>query len=377
VKILLVTERFRPLIGGAESVLGELARELARLGERVTVLTARWDDDWAEQERVDDVEIVRLARRRVRSIGTMLFLQSLRRWLLSGGREFDVWYVSMLKHCAWVGVGAASRCGRPIVLRAEGAGPTGDVAWQAGAWGGHWIRARCQRASAVVALNDRIRRELIGVGVAEHCIHEVPNGVPLPPLEDAADRLIWRHRLGLPTTGPMTVFVGRISPEKGLADLVEAWKHVTKQIADARLTVVGEGPQAATLRTLAADQPNIHWAGPTQQPQRYLRAADLFVLPSYEEGVSIALLEAMAAAVPIVATDIPGNQRLIESGRHGLLAPPRRPDLLAQNILVQLRATTIGAAMARAARVRVEDEFSITHMARRHIELFQSLLRKT
>ncbi len=376
-KILLVTERFRPLIGGAESVLGELARELVRLGEQVTVLTARWEPDWADQERVDDVEIVRLARRRIRFWGTMVFLQSLRRWLLSRGGEFDVWYVSMLKHCAWVGVGAASRCRRPIVLRAEGAGPTGDVAWQAGALGGGWIRARCQRASAIVALNDRIRQELIGAGVARHCIHEVPNGVPLPPLEDSADRMIWRHRLGLPTTGPMAVFVGRISPEKGIADLVEAWKQVTKQIADARLVIVGEGPQAAELRTLAAEQPNVHWAGPTQQPQRYLRAADLFVLPSYEEGVSIALLEAMAAAVPIVATEIPGNERLIESGRHGLLAPSRRPDLLAQNILVQLRATTIAAAMARAARERVEDEFSITQMARRHIELFHSLVRKT
>jgi len=175
----------------------------------------------------------------------------------------------------------------------------------------------------------------------------------------------------------MAVFVGRISPEKGLPDLLEAWRHVTKQVGDARLVVVGDGPQATELRARAADQPNIHWPGPTQQPQRYLRAADVFALPSYEEGVSIALLEAMAAAVPIVATDIPGNQRLIESGRHGLLVPPRRPDLLAQDILVQLRATTIATAMARAARQRVEDEFSITQMARRHVELFQSLVRKT
>lgn len=376
-KILLVTERFRPLIGGAETVLGELARELARLGEQVTVLTARWETDWAECERVDDVEIVRLSRSRIRSLGTMLFLKSLRQWLVSRGREFDVWYVSMLKHCAWAGVGAALGCGRPIVLRAEGAGPTGDVAWQSGAWGGKWIRRRCRRASAVVALNDRIRQELIGAGIPPQRIHEAPNGVPLPPLEDAADRLIWRHRLGLPTTGPMAVFVGRISPEKGLPDLLEAWRHVTKQVGDARLVVVGDGPQATELRALAADQPNIHWPGPTQQPQRYLRAADVFALPSYEEGVSIALLEAMAAAVPIVATDIPGNQRLIESGRHGLLVPPRRPDLLAKDILVQLRATTIATAMARAARQRVEDEFSITQMARRHVELFQSLVRKT
>lgn len=375
-RILLVTQRFRPLIGGAETLLGELAREFVRQGHEVTVLTARWEPNWSIDERVDDVEIVRLPFRQIRFWGTWRFMRALKRWLTEHARQFDVWYVSMLKHCAWVAVGASWRFGVPVVLRAEGSGPTGDIAWQAHALGGKLIRGRCRRAAALVANSPHVRTEFENAAMPTERIREIPNCVPVPPLVDEIDRGAWRQRLGLNVTAPVAVFTGRLSPEKGLPDLIGAWKRVQAELPDAQLVIVGSGPQEQALHELAADQPKIIWAGATQQPQRYLNAAGLFVLPSYEEGMSISLLEAMAAALPIVATDIPGNRALIESGRHGLLVPPKRPDQLAKSILLQLQAKTLAAGMGRAARQRVEEEFSITLMARRHVELFQSITQK-
>lgn len=375
-RILLVTQRFRPLIGGAESVLGELTRELVRQGHEVTVLTARWDSTWPAEERVDDVKVIRLPFRRIRLWGTWRFMRAMKRWLIEHGRAFDVWYVSMLKHCAWVAIGSSWRLRVPVVLRPEGSGPTGDVAWHETALGGNLIRRRCRHAATLVALSPHIRAELEGVGIERVRIRDIPNGVPVPRLPDEIDRGAWRKRLGLHIVAPLAVFIGRLSPEKGLTDLITAWKRVQAELADAQLVMVGSGPQEADLRRLAADQPSIVCPGATQQPQRYLNAADLFVLPSHEEGMSISLLEAMATALPIVATDIPGNRGLIESGRHGLLVPPNRPDQLAKAILLQLQAKTIAAGMGRAARQRVEEEFSITLMARKHVELFQSLIKK-
>lgn len=375
-RILLVTQRFRPLIGGAESVLGELARELVRQGHEVTVLTARSEPNWAAEERVDDVEIVRLPFRQIRLWGTWRFMRAMKRWLIEHARQFDVWYVSMLKHCAWTAVGSSWRCRVPVVLRPEGSGPTGDIAWQEHALGGKLIRGRCRRAAALVALSPHIRAELEQAEMPADRIREIPNGVPIPPPVDEIDRGAWRQRLRLKVSVPAAVFIGRLSPEKGLSDLIGAWKRVTADLPDAQLVIVGSGPQEQELRGLAADQPKILWAGATQQPQRYLNAADLFVLPSHEEGMSISLLEAMAAALPIVATDIPGNRGLIESGRHGLLVPPKRPDQLAKSILLQLQAKTLAAGMGRAARQRVEEEYSIALMAQRHIELFESLTHK-
>jgi glycosyltransferase involved in cell wall biosynthesis len=375
-RILLVTQRFRPLIGGAESVLWELARELVRQAHDVAVVTARWEANWPTEERVESVQIIRLPFKQVRLWGTWRFMGTLRHWLLGLGCTFDVWYVSMLKHCAWAAVGASWRCRVPVVLRPEGSGPTGDIAWSEKALGGKLIRRRCRNAGAFVAIGSHIRDDLERAGFAKHRIHDIPNGVPIPQLDDEIDRKAWRQRLGLNVSAPLAVFVGRISPEKGLVDLIAAWRQVHDELPNAQLVIVGSGPQEEHLRNMSRDQPGIRWAGATTQPQRYLRAADLFVLPSHEEGISIALLEAMAAALPVVATDIPGNRALIESGRHGLLVTVNRPDLLARAILLQIQARTIAEGMARTARARVQDEFSITQMAQRHHELFQSLQDK-
>jgi glycosyltransferase involved in cell wall biosynthesis len=262
------------------------------------------------------------------------------------------------------------------VLRPEGSGPTGDIAWAEHAIGGKLIRRRCKSASAFVTIGPHIRAELERAQFAKGRIHDIPNGVPVPALDDEIDRKAWRQRLGLKAASPLAVFIGRLSPEKGLVDLIAAWKRVQAEIPDAQLAIVGSGPQERELRDTAGDQLGILWAGATTQPQRYLRAADLFVLPSHEEGMSIALLEAMAAAVPIVATDIPGNRALIESGRHGLLVTANRSDLLAKSMLLQLQAKSIAGGMARAAHARVQEEFSITQMAQRHAELFQTLVAK-
>jgi glycosyltransferase involved in cell wall biosynthesis len=300
----------------------------------------------------------------------------------------------MLKHSAWAGVGAAQASGIPVVLRPEGSGLTGDIAWQRQALGGRWIARRCRAAAAFVALSPHIRAELEQAGYPADRIWDIANGVPIPDLpadfgQDASGRRAGsipvvspdcerdaaRQKLGINASGPIVLFIGRLSPEKGLFDLLAAWDRVCAELPAAALVIVGDGPQAAELRQLAAKQASIHLAGATDQPQRYLRAADLFVLPSHEEGMSVALLEAMAAGVPAVACDIPGNRGLIESGRHGLLVPPRRPTQIAQAILAQLQARSVAGAMARAARERVAEEFSIGRMARRHLELFESLLQ--
>jgi glycosyltransferase involved in cell wall biosynthesis len=92
--------------------------------------------------------------------------------------------------------------------------------------------------------------------------------------------------------------------------------------------------------------------------------------------MSIALLEAMALGVPLVATSIPGNRRLIQDCKHGRLFPPDDPEALAQVVIDQWSSFDRAFHMSRAARKRVIDEFSIGAMARRHLDLFQKLIAR-
>jgi len=273
-------------------------------------------------------------------------------------------------------LGRVRRPAVPVVLRPEGPGETGDVAWQRRALAGSYIRRRCRTADAFVAISERIRNELVEAGYPPERIYLIPNGVELPQrcAGDGPERSEVRAEYGLGPDRPLVLFLGRLSPEKGLEVLLDAWTRVKRDVPAAALLIVGSGPAAKRLKRRAAELSDVLFAGQRPDPERFLLAADLFVLPSLEEGLSIALLEAMAYGLPVVATDIAGNREVIEPGRHGLLVRPGRPEALAEAIAVQLKARTIAAGMARAARERVAAEYSIERMAERHVLLFETLI---
>jgi glycosyltransferase involved in cell wall biosynthesis len=390
-----VTRRYPPLIGGAEKVLSYLAAALAAEGADVTVLTSRI----GEFERADREEgpveagggrltVVRLATSPLRFWGTWLYMRNLRRWFERNPVELA--YVSMLKHDAYATIGAGLRLGFPVVLRPEGAGATGDIAWQS--WGnfGRGIGRRCRRAAAFVAISKAIEDELrdawqrgtLRRSPLDEVFHptpqwprivSLPNGVPVPERP-------WQRRPDW-LAAPRAAFVGRLAPEKGLDTLVDAWPAVRSVYPGARLILFGEGPERSALETrvrargltLGPGQA-VELPGAVADATAALREADLFVLPSREEGMSIALLEAMALGVPIVASSIPGNRRLIGDFKHGRLADPSDPDNLASVIGEQWSNFDRAFHMGRAARGRVEREFSIRIVARKHLELFLSLV---
>jgi glycosyltransferase involved in cell wall biosynthesis len=300
-------------------------------------------------------------------------MRNLRQWY--GVHPIDLAYVSMLKHDAYVTVGAGQALGFPVVLRPEGAGATGDMAWQA--WGnfGRRIGKRCRQADAVVAISREITRELGQAGYDSAKIHELPNGVPVPETP-------WQRRPNW-RAAPCAVFVGRLAAEKGLDTLIQAWPTVRKTFPEARLILYGEGPershlegQARSLGLSVGPGQAVNLPGVAVDVNARFRDADLFVLPSKEEGMSIALLEAMAIGIPVVASSIPGNRRLISDFKHGRLASADDPLALARIITEQWDDYDRAFHMSRAARNRVLHEFSIGAVARKHLSLFEEIIDK-
>jgi glycosyltransferase involved in cell wall biosynthesis len=372
IRIALLTRRYPPLIGGAEAMLRYLAVALAETGAEVSVFTSRLDPALPPEETAavgrGSLRVLRLTTSPLRFIGTFLYMRGLRRTLAA--LRPDVAYVSMLKHDAYVAVGVGRRLGFPVVLRPEGAGATGDIAWQG--WGrfGRRIATRCREADAFVAISAAVRRELEAAGYPADRIVDLPNGVPVPASP-------WTERPGW-SDAPRAVYVGRLAPEKGLRYLVDAWPIVVDRHPRATLSLFGEGPERAALERRIAElglAQHVHLRGPTDDAPARLREADLFALPSLEEGMSLALLEAMALGVPLVATSIPGNRRLVEPDVQGRLAPPADATALARAILDQWSDLDRAIRMGRAARSLVAREYSIDTVARAHRELFERLAR--
>src|SRR5690606_33155271 len=139
-------------------------------------------------------------------------------------------------------------------LRPELGGPLGDVCWQDTANFGRIIRRRTRKATALVAIASWIHDELTAAGYPAQAIHEIANGVAIPPARDAAQQRDARKELAeahfdlhLPPNAPLAIYTGRLHASKGLADLIAAWPKVLERRPDARLWLVGEGPERDAL----------------------------------------------------------------------------------------------------------------------------------
>lgn len=373
--LTLISRRFPPQIGGAERVMSNFADAFGASGHRVTVLSSEDPSDGIPRSKrtetagnSDRPVIVRLPYNGIRFVGTALYMRSLRRWLTRN--RPDVIYVSMLKHDAFVATQWGRTAGVPVILRPEGAGETGDMAWQRRDRFGARIREVTITADAFVALSERIRDEMIDAGYDASRIVVIPNGVPVPETP-------WS--LTGPIENPRAVFVGRLAHEKGVDRLLKAWPFVLREMPQARLTIVGDGLLMDSLRALAADlkiSRSVDFSGAQPDVHQDLMRSDVFVLPSREEGLSIALLEAMAVGMPVVVADIPGNRPLVKPDMTGQIVDAESAQELATAILAAFRKPSEILWMANAARELVESQYSVRNAAIQHERLFRETLAR-
>lgn len=383
-RLALVTRRFWPLVGGAETVMGRLAAGLAESGCDVTLLTARWERDWPTELDHRGFRVQRLPQPALRFFGTWRYMQALGRWLRGHETQLDLVYVSMLKHDAHAALGALSNSRVPVVLRAEGSGLTGDVHWQLEDRFGPRIRRRCQKAAAFVAPSPAILRELVAAGYPRERLHYIANGVRVPTQPvDATRRGAARAslaaadpRLRLVPDARLAVFTGRLHAGKGLVELLDAWRLIANQRPQATLWLVGEGPLHDDLRArieaLGLGE-QVVLAGAFDDVADVLASADVYFLPSREEGMSVALLEAMALGLPVIASDIPGNRQIVEHEQQGLLVPLDEPAAWAAVVTRVWDDATLGRGLALSARQRTIEEFSLELMIDEHLALFERL----
>jgi glycosyltransferase involved in cell wall biosynthesis len=200
----------------------------------------------------------------------------------------------------------------------------------------------------------------------------IPNGLEPFWFEVAAPRAArpGEH----PAAGLRFLYVGRLSPEKDLPTLLHAFSAVSREMPHARLAIVGDGPDRASLDGLAHElgcADRIEWAGSLNREavREALRRADVFVLASRFESMSYTLLEAMACGLACIATRVGGNADLIQDGVQGRLVAPGDPHALAAAMLAAARSTAERERMGQAAR-RSASRYSLETMIEKSRDLY-------
>jgi glycosyltransferase involved in cell wall biosynthesis len=173
---------------------------------------------------------------------------------------------------------------------------------------------------------------------------------------DKADR----HTLGYSNDDLLVAAIGRLSAEKGFADLIRGFAVIKANIPRAHLLIIGDGPLLQSLQSLAGSicPTGIRFLGFRKDIGSILSMIDLFMLPSHSEGLPNVLLEACAAARPVVATCVGGVPEVIQDGINGLLVSPGRPDLLARAAIQCLESSDLRCRLSKAAFETVASRFS-------------------
>jgi glycosyltransferase involved in cell wall biosynthesis len=202
------------------------------------------------------------------------------------------------------------------------------------------------------------------------------NGIdpgPDPGAASADLRQAARRRLELPEQSFVAGTIARFDPVKDLPTLIEAFGTISSGRADARLVLVGDGPRPGELAAAAREAgvgERVVFTGLRDDARALLPAFDVYCNSSLTEGISVTILEAMAAALPVVATGVGGTPEVVVDGGTGRLVPPRDPAALGSAIGALAARPALAAEMGRAGRRRVESAFSLDRMLASYLEAY-------
>lgn len=243
---------------------------------------------------------------------------------------------------------------------------------------GEWLyRCTMRRTDVVIAVCEAARARFAAQGVRpRRALLAVPNGIRIDAFAPAGDerRAALRSVLGLAPNTRIVGTVGRLNPVKDQRSLLQAFAHVHADARDTALVLVGDGALRAALEAEAAAldiAEAVRFLGDRGDVRQLLQGFDAFALSSLSEGYSMALLEACASGLPIVATDVGGNREIVADGGNGLLVPAARPEALADALAALLRDPARAAAMGRVGRAWALREASIETMAARYETLYR------
>lgn len=203
----------------------------------------------------------------------------------------------------------------------------------------------------------------------------IPNGLDVPA-SPAADKNAMRAELGIPPSAHVVGYAGRLARQKRVMDLIWAFELIRVMEGEVFFVIAGDGPERAKLEHFAASlqiAPRVKFLGHRSDVPRVLAACDLFWLASDFEGMSNSIMEAMAAGLPVVASDIPPNRELVLPDETGYLAPVGDRVAFAQLGQKLLLDRDLAAQLGTAGRERIRTQFSVKRMIQAHVDLYRAV----
>jgi len=388
-RVLMVTGAYHPEISASGVQCRSVARLLVGRAE-VRVLTTAINPALRAEEFVDGVEVFRivvdvdspLSKARAALMMTITLLRVMRRC--------DVVHLHGFSSKNVLITAVAGLLGRPIVMSLHTAGfdeasairQQGRAAW--------WAFGRADR---YLSVSPGLAASYHAAGLPADRLELVPNGIDttrFAPATIEQSRQL-RRRLSLPVDRPIIMFVGFFSRDKQPRLLFDAWRQL-REAQGIESTLIFVGATKSTYFEVDDDLvermrqdagaaglgKDVLFVGATDRVEDYLRAADLFALPSRREGLPVALLEAMACGLPCVASHLTGStDGIVDHGINGLLAASADEGAWARELAIVLRDPRLAQTLGTAARQTIVERYSSPDIANRWLRAYQAVSQGT
>lgn len=381
--VLMFCPQFRPVVGGAERQAEKLAIALVAAGCRVTIVTPRIDLDSADVEEFNGVRVERFPltdlSRRFPIPGIALINIPVILWQVMRAVRVRLKGCHVLHcHLASLQTAGAALAGRlsgiPVLCKAAIAAQRSDLGEiESGGLTGHFVAWLIRvLISNWIATTEAVSQALMRAGVNPKQIVRIPNGVDLSDnfAQHASGKSVRRF-----------LYLGRLSTniQRDVPTLIRAFDRLAVMHPDVELALVGSGDlfeETVALVNACGARDRIEVPG-LDDPNKWLTWADCFVLPSRNEGMSNALLEAMAAGLPCIANDILPNREVLKNGEAGVLVPVGGGDQLVE-AMERMASDSVHADTMRAAALDcVRSQYGIKSVADRYTALYEELSRSS
>ena len=355
-------------VGGLEKVVLDLTHGLAQRGVTSYLGCLLDAGEWADRANVEGMWTGNLEKRNPTSV-----LISLCRYVKR--HRIDLVHTHN-SHPHKYGVPLSILTGVPLVHTKHGRNWPDNPKWV-------WLSRQLSRfTKIIVPVSHDIERIVTDIEkVPKKKVVTILNGVEM----GESDKTILRQdhsvrkQVGISADSFVIGSVGRFSPEKQYAWLVEVFAAVHEQVPASRLLLVGDGPERGVIEEAAR-----RWGvtdavilpGMQNNVRQWLQCMDVFCLSSDQEGTSITLLEAGGMGIPAVVTDVGGNGEIVQDGRTGLVVSPNEPGNMVDALLRLARDTELRRALGNHARQRIQGNYSMTAMVGSYMDVYRRALEQ-
>lgn len=347
-----------PVVGGLERQAHELSKALQESGVKVQVISTPVQGNIAGNSVVEGINVYRFNYQALGCFRYFLLPIKIFFNLFRLRKQFQVVHVHQHSVFGLLFVLSARILNKPVIIKLPNVGERG-IPWLRKSRFG-WLKVKVLKlADAIVAMSVESIAELEAINFPRERVLLTPNGISLiAPVKTAVPMS--------PDQIVNVVYVGRLTAQKGIENLLYAWQAVSRSEPSAVLRLWGDGELRAELEELVDYLQIRHcvdFCGHVDDVSAKLPDMDIFVLPSYTEGNSNAVLEAMRAGLPIVATKVGGTEMQIGSEGRDFLVTPRCPDEIADRLITLIKSASLRNKLGQAMLDRVRRFFDIYKVA--------------